>query len=290
VIARRLLRSRVSTNKLFNSFFVNVCQEAGRFVVQSAEVFSTDWRSGVLEFGDVDSTLETPSASDNAARVLRAMIYSGQLPPGHRLPSGIELAKRLGISVVTLRVALKSLESTGYLVIGLGAHGGARVSNAEGLTRCWTQWMIENADQIEDIFELRMAIETHIAALAAERRSDEDLDAIERANALLAGPNPEIVPWNVAFHNAVADAAHSRLLADAMRDVRGTLFLPVDLARYEHQITELRAAHAAVLEGIRDRDPESAVAAMRAHLLDTLEVFKRSLGRIRRRERRQPGA
>ena len=69
------------------------------------------------------------------------MIYSGQLGPGDRLPTGVELAARLGISVVTLRVALKSLESTGYIVTSRGAHGGSSVSDAEGLTRCWTEWM-----------------------------------------------------------------------------------------------------------------------------------------------------
>lgn len=241
-------------------------------------------------FDGVDSMLETPSASDNAVRVIRAMIFSGQLGPGDRLPSGVALARQLGISVVTLRVALKSLESTGYLVIGLGAHGAPRVSDLQGLMKCWSQWMVDNADQIDDIFELRTAIEMSIAALAAQRRTDDDLDVITRANEMLEEHDPDLVRWNVAFHNAVADAAHSRHLAEAMRDVRDKLFLPVDLARYDHQVAELRDAHAAVLAGIRDRDPDAAADAMRAHIVVTIEVFRRSLDRIRRQERRRARA
>ena len=240
----------------------------------------------MLRFGDVDPALGTSSASDNAAQFIRAMIYSGELGPGEKLPPGVQLARGLGISVVTLRVALKSLESTGYIVTSLGAHGGARVNDVQGLTACWTRWMSENADQIDDIFELRTTIETRIAWLAAERRSAKDLKAIEEANELLAGPNPSVLPWNAAFHDAVAHAAHSDHLLQAAVAVQGKLFLPVDLAKYEHRVVELRSAHAAILDAIREKDSESATESMRAHLADTLAVFKRSLRRNERAGRR----
>lgn len=236
----------------------------------------------LLGFGGTAPPLATTSASDNAARFVRGMIYSGELSPGEKLPSGMELAKRLGISVVTLRVALKSLESTGYLVTTRGAHGGSRVIDAKGLTKCWTEWLIESADEIDDIFELRTTIETRIAWLAAERRTKGDLAAIEMANALLAGPNPSVVPWNVAFHNAVAQAAHSAHLGKVMVAVQRQLFLPLDIAKYEHQGAELLAAHAAILDGIRDREPEVAAERMRAHLADTLTVFGHAIKRVER--------
>ena len=230
--------------------------------------------------------LATMGASDNAAQFIRGMIHSGELSPGEKLPTGVELAKRLGISVVTLRVALKSLESTGYLVTTRGAYGGSRVADAQGLTKCWTQWLIDAADEIDDIFELRTTIETRIAWLAAERRTESDLKAIEAANALLAGPNPLVVPWNVAFHNGVARAAHSKHLGEVMVVVQRRLFLPLDIANYEHQVAELRAAHEAILDGIRDRDPEVAAEGMRAHLADTLTVFRRAIERFGRAKAR----
>lgn len=236
----------------------------------------------MLGFDGMAPPLATTGASDNTAQFIRGMIHSGELTPGEKLPSGVELARRLAISVVTLRVALKSLESTGYLVTTRGMYGGSRVTDAQGLTKCWTEWLIDVADEIDDIFELRTTIETRIAWLAAERRTESDLEAIETANALLAGPNPLVVPWNVAFHNGVARAAHSRHLAEVMVVVQRKLFLPLDIANYEHQGAELRAAHEAILDGIRGKDPEVAAEGMRAHLADTLTVFRRAVARIGR--------
>lgn len=243
----------------------------------------------MLELGGVTQALQTPNASDNAASVIRAMIHSGQLRPGDKLPSGAELAKQLGISVVTLRLALKSLESTGYIVVSLGAHGGARVSGVEGLSSCWARWMLENADQIEDVFELRFAIEMRIAALAAAKRTSDELEAIDKANELLAGPNPDIVPWNVAFHHAVAQAAHSPHLLEAWLRARQLLFLPVDVVTYGRPIDDLRAAHAAILDAVRAQAPGEASEAMRAHLADTLSAMLRSLEVLREQRRRQGG-
>lgn len=236
---------------------------------------------------DIDRQLTNVSASDNAAAYIRGMIYSGKLTSGQRLPSGVDLAAILGISVVTLRVALKSLETSGYIVTSRGAHGGSRVSDAAGLTECWTDWMAENADDLDDLFELRSTIEMRIAWLAAERRSVEDLQQIEEANELLSGPDPSVAPWNVAFHDAVAYAAHSRYLAQAMADVHTKLFLPVDLARWEHRVTELRAAHAAILDAIREQHADAAGESMRAHILETQAMYRRSLRNVKRDRRLQ---
>jgi DNA-binding FadR family transcriptional regulator len=75
------------------------------------------------------SVVLTPeTASDRAVRYLRAMIFSGQLRAGDRLPPERDLGAHLGISRMTLRLALKVLESTGYIVTTRGSQGGSRVS------------------------------------------------------------------------------------------------------------------------------------------------------------------
>jgi GntR family transcriptional regulator, transcriptional repressor for pyruvate dehydrogenase complex len=224
-----------------------------------------------------NSVLVTASASENAEEFIRAMIFSGRLGPGERLPTGVELSAQLGISVVTLRLALKSLEAHGYIVTTRGAHGGSRVSDVAGLKRCWDNWLHEHADELDDLFELRTTIEMRIAALAAERRTSSDLEALETANALLLGPGAPLVPWNVGFHDALARAAHSKYLAEASFDVQKRLFLPVDLAEHPHLFPELTATHAVIHDAVRDRAPEAAAEAMRVHLADTLVLFRKSL-------------
>jgi GntR family transcriptional repressor for pyruvate dehydrogenase complex len=228
----------------------------------------------VLKFGDDDRVLTMTGASDNAARFIRAMIFSGQLAPGEKLPPGVALAGQLGISVVTLRIALKSLQSLGYIVTTRGAHGGTRINDEKGLTRCWIEWVYENAADLDDIFELRSTIEVRIAWLAAERRTEVDLQRMQAANDFLqAEPQVSLLPWNAAFHDALADAAHSKYLREAMVAAQGRLFLPVDIAKYEHQVDELRAAHAAILSAVRSRDASAAAEVMRADLARTQSVF-----------------
>ncbi len=119
-------------------------------------------------------SLSPETASDRAVRFLRAMIFCGELRPGDRLPPERDLGARLGISRMTLRLALKVLESSGYIVTTRGSHGGSRVNDVDSLFRCWKQWMQQHSQELEDIFELRVTVEARLAALAAERRTEED--------------------------------------------------------------------------------------------------------------------
>src|SRR5665648_356369 len=193
-----------------------------------------------LTFGrakDLRPAFTTAGASENAAWFIRAMIFSGELGPGDRLPPGRDLAARLGISIVTLRVALKSLEAAGYIVTSRGARGGSSVSDRETLSRCWSAWMSDRAEEVDEICELRDTIEVRIA-------------------------------WR---------AADNRHLERAMVEVRGELFLPVDAFLRQHRVEELAAAHGAVLDAVRQQDTEAATASMRAHLAETQAVIKLTL-------------
>ena len=212
------------------------------------------------------TTLSVPTAADHAAAFVRSLIFSGELAPGDRLPPSRELAAQLGISPVTLRLALRSLQSLGYVVTGRGAQAGSRVSDIETLGGCWAAWASRHADDVDGIFELRATVETRIAWLAAERRTVEDMSAIDAANAMLSETHRGVLRWNAAFHDAIAAAAHSRELAAVMAEARGKLFLPVDLALRQHRLDEISRDHASIARAIRQKDPAAASAAMGAHV------------------------
>ena len=223
------------------------------------------------------ASLIPETASDKAAAYIRALIYSGELRPGDRLPAERELAARLGISRVTLRLGLKTLEGAGYLVTSRGAHGGSRV-NADGeLLRIWGDWIRHNHDELEDIFEFRTNVETRIAWLAAERRTPQELRRIEEADALFRETPTSLFRWDVEFHDALARAAHSRRLEEAMLAVRGELFLPVDYALHEHRAEDVHAFHKLLIAAVRDRDRARAAETMRAHIADTRSMIYRAV-------------
>jgi GntR family transcriptional repressor for pyruvate dehydrogenase complex len=222
--------------------------------------------------------------SDITADLIRGMIYSGELTPDDWLPPLRQLADHLGISVLTLRVALKSLESAGFIVTSRGAHGGSRVEAIQTLTRRWTDWMRAIGDEVDDLWEFREIVETNIASLAAERRSESELRAIESAWAAAAtDSHTAFLRWNAVFHDALAAAAHSQHLAGAMLAVRRELFLPVGLLLRKHRAEELRDSHTQVYEAVRDRESDRAAEAMRSHLTGTRlmvgEVLEETLDR-----------
>jgi GntR family transcriptional repressor for pyruvate dehydrogenase complex len=224
-------------------------------------------------------SLAPETASDSAVRFLRAMIFSGELGPGDRLPPERDLGARLGISRMTLRLALKALESTGYIVTTRGSHGGSRVTDADSLVQCWNHWMRLHADELDDIFEFRQTVETRLAALAAQNRTDEDLETIERAVARAGQPQE----WSSLFrvdmdiHRSIARAARSPRLEQAMLAARGDLFIPIDLARFEERADQVHDTHGAILAAIRAQDAARAAEQMRRHIALIRELTNRAL-------------
>ena len=237
----------------------------------------------VVEAGPLDVVaLDTVSASEGVAQLLRGLVFSGELSPGDWLPPSRELAERLGISSLTLRLGLRSLEATGYLVTTRGARGGTRVSDIETLSRIWVAWMEAKGDEVRDMWEFREIVECHVAALAAERRTEDELAAIEGALASAASDShTAVLRWNGTFHDAVAAAAHSSHLARAVVAVRKELFLPAGLLLREHTAEELRAAHADVCAAVRERDPQRAADGMRAHVQRTREMVAQALAELK---------
>jgi GntR family transcriptional repressor for pyruvate dehydrogenase complex len=215
-----------------------------------------------------DIALETETASDSAVRFLRALIFSAELGPNDKLPPERDLGARLGISRMTLRLALKALESTGYIVTTRGSRGGSRVADADSLSRCWNQWMQDHAGELDDIFEFRATIEAKLAALAAERRTEEDLRAMERTVSGERQPQDwsSLFRTDIDIHRTIARAARSPRLERAMMAARGDLFVPIHLDRLESRPHQVNDSHQAIIEAIRNRDSAGASDGMTAHI------------------------
>jgi GntR family transcriptional regulator, transcriptional repressor for pyruvate dehydrogenase complex len=226
-----------------------------------------------------DIALETETASDSAVRFLRALIFSGELGPNDKLPPERDLGARLGISRMTLRLALKALESTGYIVTTRGSRGGSRVADATALSRCWNQWMHDHAVELDDIFEFRTTVESRLAALAAVRRSDDDLRAMEMRAAGERRPQDwsSLFRTDMDIHRAIAHAARSPRLERAMMSARGELFIPIDLDRLEERPLQVNESHQAIIDAIRDRDAEAAAARMAEHVALVEALVDRAL-------------
>jgi GntR family transcriptional regulator, transcriptional repressor for pyruvate dehydrogenase complex len=204
---------------------------------------------------------------------LRAYVVEAGLSAGDRLPSERELSERLGVSRASLRQAIVALEVQGILEV---KHGEGTFLRS---TRMDTLPIAQLADlkrRLPDILDAREAIEVKLAELAAERRTESDLTALDAA---LVEMQQEIDSGKTGeqgdhdFHRSVALAAHSEVLARMyallLKDIELLCHETVDqigqpkiLLEQNRRISDAIAAGAGV----------AAAAAMKVHLKTTADV------------------
>ena len=115
---------------------------------------------------------------EQVAEQITAWIAANGLQAGDRLPPERELATRLGVSRATLSQALVALEVIGVVAV---RHGDGTVLTAKPAASRIVNAIRAHADRLPEVIETRDALETKIAALAAARRTDDDLARIDDA-------------------------------------------------------------------------------------------------------------
>lgn len=193
------------------------------------------------------------------------------LRPGDRLPPERELATRLGVSRATLSQALVALEVVGVVTV---RHGDGTIVTEEAARRASARSISDavraHADRIPDVIEARDALETKLAALAAERRTDDDLATIDEALTFMAADveaGGRGVEGDERFHSAVTAAAHSPVLAEMMGSL-SELILETRLESLSQpgRPAASLAGHQRIADAIRAGDPAAAAEAMHAHV------------------------
>lgn len=200
-------------------------------------------------------------------RLLREYVREQGLKPGDRLPSERVLSAALKVSRVSLRQATLSLEVQGFLEV---RHGGGIYVRSLDVDPERLKAMLMRRRRLPDVLEAREAIECMLARLAAQRRTDTDLESIDEALRIMAADVADGKIGDAAdqrFHTAIAQAAKNRLLLDVM----GALEDPIQETRLESLSEPGRpprslADHRRIADAIRRGDPRAAESAMRRHL------------------------
>ena len=187
------------------------------------------------------------------------MILDGRLAPGARL-NEVHLSQALGISRGPLREALRRLGSQG--LIDIVPHRGAFVSSFSSL-------------QLQELYELRIALECHAARLVAERADlsgVEELSAeLDRAARLLDQEDSPYPPEQ-DFHGTLLRLADNAELFEAAASVTAR----ISLARSKSASQPARARvaldeHRSVLVALSAGDADKAARLLRVHLMASLE-------------------
>ncbi|WP_211261213.1 FadR/GntR family transcriptional regulator [Pseudonocardia acaciae] len=195
------------------------------------------------------------------------------LAVGDRLPPERELAARLAVSRASVTQALVALEVLGVVDV---RHGDGAVLLDIPPGRQVLRALRAKRARLRDVVEAREAMEVKLAALAAVRRTAEDLAAIDDALAVMERDVAEGgrgVTGDELFHAAVTASAHSSLLADLMTEIAELIRESriESLSQPGRPSTSL-AAHRLVADAIRDGDPARAAKAMGEHIAAVSDV------------------
>jgi DNA-binding FadR family transcriptional regulator len=128
--------------------------------------------------------------------------------------------------------------------------------------------MQDQAGEIDDMIDFRIALETDSAWLAALRRDRADLDRLRSAITALerADGRASFRQTDSQFHDGLAKAARNSRLQNAIRVSRGELFSPHDLLPFVDPVEESVRDHRLIYDAVRDRDAVAAATSMREHI------------------------
>jgi DNA-binding FadR family transcriptional regulator len=230
---------------------------------------------------------------DIVADALRRRIALGGYAPGEALPAERELAATLRIGRSALRTALRQLAAEGLVSTLPGRGGGTTVLASERPVRAAGQIDAARAGALEDVLDVRAALEPLSARRAAERATADDKTRLEAVVAEDAGTIEAYTTLDTRFHIAVARASGNDLLLALVQRARedffawaNDLWFHLDLQARDDAQAELDAAiaeHRPIAAAIVAGDGDAAERMMRAHVAQGAEgyreIFQRARGR-----------
>jgi DNA-binding FadR family transcriptional regulator len=239
---------------------------------------------------------KSPSLSDALFEKLEARIRSGEMPPGSRFPTQKEIAATENVSRTVVREAVARLASQGLTT----SRQGSGVFVAETAQYRAFQVTRDELSELADVIkllEMRLAVETEMASLAAARRTTADIgairDALSRMDEVMDDP-AEAARADSAFHLAIARATQNDYYVRLI-DFLGIRLVPPrnlylrDESDEAHQAyaAKVRGEHEAVLDAIIRMDSAKAREAARHHMQESLS--RHSHLSETRRMRGEPG-
>jgi len=215
-----------------------------------------------------------------------ARIRDGQLQTGDKLPTEAAIMGEFGVSRTVVREALSKLQASGVVetrhgigtfVLGLGDASAFRIGPEQ----------LATLRDVIAVLELRIGLETESAALAAERRNDDNLRAMRQALdefAAAVSAGLDAVSADFAFHSEIARATQNPHFSELIGALgmtaipRARLLDPANPADAERlgYLRRVNAEHESIFEAIAAQDVEAARGAMRTHLANSRERRRRA--------------
>lgn len=236
-------------------------------------------RSETIEY----TTLNTKSVAHQIASRIRDAILEGRLKVDDRLPTEDDLAARFGVSRPTVREALKILGAQNLIRSRRGPAGGSfvRLPNSaevrEQISGLTSILVSVGEFSLFEVAEARLELEQVCCRIAAERRTESDLKALDAELARqrdIEITDIEFCASDVHFHTLLVQATQNAVLRFVMAAVTETLQPVSNMVVYRFRERPLIVRHhEKILTALRERDGDAAVAAVKEQMLYLSKKF-----------------
>lgn len=195
---------------------------------------------------------------DVVFNTLRQGILTGELKPGERLME-IHLAKRLGVSRTPIREAIRMLELEG--LVKMVPRKGAEVARI-------------SKQDIQDVLEVRLALDSLATRLACERISEEQKEELKAAarnfiDATETKDATKIALADVQFHDVILAASHNKRLVQMVNNLAERIYrYRLEYIKDEKNHQGLVEEHAKIMNSVLLGDKESACIAAEIHIVN----------------------
>lgn len=230
--------------------------------------------------------VETEKGHEIVQRVILKQIESGELLPGQKLPSVVDLSTSFGVGRSTIREALSALKAMGWIDVRHG--GGTFVNRDLPTTGQNSKDPFEESENVREILEVRLWLESGSAALAAQKRNLADIEVLQAiidkmGQAITLDDKQLSEQADIDFHLAIVVASHNELLISLMHSLTSRLSETIGKTRmlwfYEDKSTasQLLIEHQSILEAIIQQDSDKATKLMHTHLQKVINVLNREM-------------
>ncbi len=228
--------------------------------------------------------IERTNRARFAREQLEQAICRGDVKPGDRLPSERELVDMLGVSRVSVREAMRSLEALGLVEVSQGRGCFVADSRAAAYAGDFGRWLAAHRDEVLDLLRVRGALEELAAEAAAARGDSRAVACVRAASERFAAaatreapaPLERLVELDIAFHEEVAATSGIPLLVDLLHDLNTYLTESRYVVMAPHGRPRVSASeHERIVAAIAEGRPANAKIAAARHIESVREAVRK---------------
>jgi GntR family transcriptional regulator, transcriptional repressor for pyruvate dehydrogenase complex len=226
---------------------------------------------------------QRPSAGQSALRPLRRLdlvrevsqrlreqIIAGDFDADGAIPSEGQLGQSLGVSRTVIREAMRSLAAQGLVEVSQGRQPRVKPADPQTVVDTFNTFVRRGDHSLLDLVEVRRPLEAAIAALAAQRATQADVEALEDAIRQQAAANTKRrrVATDLLFHDLLAKATGNPIFNLLLDAVGGLMRRSREETLVRAGVERSLAGHREVLAAVKLRDSEAARQAMLEHFVN----------------------